>query len=139
MHNLNIDKIIKEDAKEEQDDLREDLPIGIKAQMDSRRTKKGLYDLHKDRQAELERKRGEQAHLASHLANKTFKNPESEQMVINAFRKEFRQKLACLMGMMKPGESNSNTKRSAMHSPRDTERSKASELPDPKNYILNFD
>lgn len=139
MHNLNIDKIIKEDIKEEQDDLREDLPIGAKAQMDSRRTKKGLYDLHKDRQAELERKRGEQANLASHLANKTFKNPESEQMVINAFKKEFRQKLAKLMGIMKPGEPNSNTKRSAMHSPRDTERSKSTELPDPKNYILNFE
>ena len=77
MHNLNIDKIIKEDIKEELDEMREDLP-NAKAQTDARRTKKALYDLHKDRQADLERKRGEQVNLANHLANKTFKNPESE-------------------------------------------------------------
>jgi len=77
MHNLNIDKIIKEGIKEEVDEMREDLP-NAKGQADPRRTKKALYDLHKDRQADLERKRGEQANLANHLANKTFKNPESE-------------------------------------------------------------
>lgn len=90
MHNLNIDKIIKEDIKEEMDDMREDLPINAKAQPDSRRTKKGLHELHKDRQAELERKRDEQESLRQNLANYKFKNPESEQMVINAFKKEFR-------------------------------------------------
>lgn len=49
MHNLNVDKIIKEDIKEELDEMREDLPAGTKAQQEARRTKKGLYDLHKDR------------------------------------------------------------------------------------------
>ena len=69
MHNLNIDKIIKEDIKEEQDDMREDLPVATKAQLDSRRTKKGLYELHRDRQAELERKRDDQMNLQQQLAN----------------------------------------------------------------------
>lgn len=137
MHNLNIDKIIKEDIKEEQDDMREDLPMVSKAQLDSRRTKKGLYDLHKDRQAELERKRDEQESLRQQLANYRFKNAESEQMVINAFKKEFRQKLGKLMGMTKTSQP--NTKRSAKQSPRGTERSKNGDLPDPKNYILNFE
>jgi hypothetical protein len=27
MHNLNVDKIIKEDTKEEHDEMREDLPV----------------------------------------------------------------------------------------------------------------
>lgn len=53
MHNLNIEKIIKEDAQEEYDEMREDLPMASKAQLDARRTRKGLYDLHKDRQADL--------------------------------------------------------------------------------------
>lgn len=63
MHNLNIDKIIKEDTQEELDDMREDLPMAAKAQLDARRTRKGLYDLHKDRQAELERRRVERENV----------------------------------------------------------------------------
>lgn len=58
-------------------------------------------------------------------------------MVINAFKKEFRQKLGKLMGITKT--SAPNTKRSSKQSPRQTDRSKNGELPDPKNYILNFD
>lgn len=84
MHNLNVEKIIKEDSKEEHDDMREDLPVNAhkaaaQAQpLDSRRTKRDLYDLHKDRQAELERKRVEQAAVRAQVANYTFKNAESE-------------------------------------------------------------
>ena len=116
MHNLNIDKIIREDIKEEQDDMREDMPMATKAQLDSRRTRKGLYDLHKDRQAELERKRDEQEGLRNQLANSRFKNAESDQMVINAFKKEFRQKLGKLMGITKTSQP--NTRRSTKQSPR---------------------
>ena len=57
-------------------------------------------------------------------------------MVINSFKKEFKQKLAKLMGITKASQP--NTKRSTRQSPRETDRQK-NDLPDPKNYILNFE
>ena len=49
-----------------------------------------MHELHKDRKAELDKKRNEQELQALTMANKKFKNPESDQMLINAFQKEFR-------------------------------------------------
>ena len=86
---LKLDKLNKEVLNS---DLKDDMPSGQRAQhaQDPKRKKQDLHELHKDRQTELDKKRNERELSVMSLANKKFKNPESDQMVITAFQKEFR-------------------------------------------------
>lgn len=61
-------------------------------------TGQALYELNQEKMQKMAQKRQEKETMNLKLANKTFKNKESDALRILYFKKEFRQKLSMIQG-----------------------------------------